>query len=284
MFSCASAPVRGEFSDPTDQKTDYAYLSAPATVQIFSIDGLLTSIPMKENSLLLIPKGQHTIRVQYFDSTTRGVSYSTQPTNISYDFSAGEFYRISAVNARGNIEYSINKLDGEQTVKGKKLITAFAMPKESTWAYYNIDPSKETSLEGEWMLDDLTIKDGRSMKYTGYKGDLESAKEDDVFFFVAFEGNYFYYVNYGTIGIKIMPEYAARAGTFEFTDKTITLNLFAEYQVAANPNRMWEGIGWFVQDDIIGDHKTEKWDYILDGDTLTLINLFMGNRAVFKRQ
>jgi hypothetical protein len=287
MLSCASAPlVRGDFTNPAEQKEDYAYLSVSEYVQIAAIDGFITSIPMKKNSLLLIPKGQHIIEVQYFDSTDRSVSFSTKNTEISCDVSAGDFYHILGVNSsgRGSITYSITKLEGEQTLKGKKLITAFSMPKDSPWAYHNIDKSKITSLEGTWIMDDLTIKDGRSMGYKGYKGNLESAKEDDVFFVVNFSGNSFVYWNNNTFGIKIQAEKVWRSGVFEFTDKTITLNLFSETFAAANPRRMWEGIGWFIQEDIIGKHKTEKWDYILDGDTLTLINLFMGNRAVFKRQ
>jgi hypothetical protein len=285
MLSCASGPlVRGDFSNPTEQKEEYAYVSVSGGAQIFSIDGLLTSIVMEGGkSLLLIPRGQHTIHVQYFVSTNRGVSFSAA-SDISYDFSAGDFYTIRAVNSGGDITYSITKLDGEQTLKGKKLITAFSMPKESLWAYHNIDTSKTTALEGSWIMVDLTIKDGRSMGYKGYTGNPQSAKDDDLFFAVTFKGNYFEYINNGTFGIKLQAENARRAGLFEFTDKAITLNLFAEYKVAANPNYMWVSIGWFIQDDIIGKHRTEKWDYILDGDTLTLINLFMGNRAVFKRQ
>jgi hypothetical protein len=189
-----------------------------------------------------------------------------------------------AVDSSGSITYSIKKLEEEQTLKRKKLLTAFSMPKESTWAYYNIDTSKTSSLEGTWMMVDLTIKDGRSMGYTGYTGNPQSAKEDDLFFTVNFRGNYFEYLNNGSVGIKIKQEWARRAGLVEFTDKTITLNLFAEYMVATTSDSRRKDIGWFIQDDIIGKHKTEKWDYILDGDTLTLINLFLGNRAVFKRQ
>jgi hypothetical protein len=57
MSGCASGSrVRSDFSNPAEQKEDYAYVSATEGVQIFSIDGLLTSIPIKKNRYYLFLK------------------------------------------------------------------------------------------------------------------------------------------------------------------------------------------------------------------------------------
>ena len=264
------------FAGPTEQVADYAYLSVSDGVQIMFIDGFLISIPMQKNSLLLIPAGEHVLRTQYYKQKGSSITFSKDDTELTFNFSAGSHYNLTAATTSNSITYNINSLGADQSLKGKKVITALSPTKGSPWAYHNIDTTKTTPLEGLWMLTDVTLKDGRS-----FKGNVAEK------FFFRFNGNYFEYILIDMGLMNFKPTWVKnyyKAGTFELSGITLTLSLFAEYLGTADPNKRWVGIGWFIQNDIIDKHKTEKWEYILDGDTLTFTNGAMGNRAVLMRQ
>jgi hypothetical protein len=283
FLSCASVKARGEFGSPSDMIGNYAYLSTDKVgvggrIQIWSVDGFLTSIPINETEQLLIPAGEHTIKVQYWNDEPNKLFLdlvtSREPIAIYFDFRPGEYYTVDSHD--DGESFVIEKAKDE---KGslKKVIDRSSVPGQSIWSYNTLDTTKQTKLEGTWILVDITTKDGKSMI-----GNADNAPVSFVF-----KGNYFEFKNEGALAMwkpnLIILFY--KAGYFEIKDNQFFLNIFSDYNMATHKGLLKvENVGWFVQNDVIEDRNTEKYTYILDGDTLKLTGGFIGSIAVFKKQ
>lgn len=283
--SCASSSsmMRGEFVKPLDMIGNYAYLSTDAIglgkAQIWSIDGFLTSIPIEKTAQLLIPAGEHVIKVQYWNDEPNelfvDLETSKEPFTIQFDFKPGEYYTIDSHD--DGMTFVIEKAEDEKG-RLKKAVDGFSMPGESKWSYCNLDTTKQTRLEGTWVLTDITPKGGGGSVI----GNADAAPVS-----IMFKGNYFEFKNEGALSMwkPTMVDIFYKAGYFEVTDDQILLNIFSEYNMATHKGMFKvEKVGWFVQNDVIGKHITEKYAYAIDGDTLRFPGGFMGTVVVFKRQ
>jgi hypothetical protein len=263
-LSCATgAAVQGDLAQPQDSVKNYAYLSvANKNIQIFAIDGIVTSIPLDEKSFLLVPAGEHILSVQYYHENDSNIIWA-EPQHYAVDFNTGEYYTVRRTSSDGKTVFSINTVPAETAAKHQKKIDAFAMPKGSQWGYHTINTEAPTKFDGQW-------------KFAGNSaGSSAGAVEVDF----EFKGNYFVLKNNAGLAL-LNPTLGAAlfAGAFEFTDDKLTLNVYAQYSFVRKLTKTllvlqkWTDIGFYGQYDAIGakKHQTYEFTYELEGDTLVL--------------